>query len=62
MDLASGLISEDKKQEAPEQIGKAIMLIEQKGNTVSAETARILRDNVAGRVTAATSRSDPPVT
>ncbi len=46
------LISEDKKQQALEQIGKAIMLFEQQGYTVSAETARILRDNVAGRVTA----------
>ncbi len=52
MDLAIVLISEDKKQQALEQIGKAIMLFEQKGNTISAETARILRDNVAGRVTA----------
>src|SRR5439155_11822454 len=41
MDLAIVLIEEDKEQEALEQIGKAIMLFEQKGNTVSAQTARI---------------------
>jgi DNA-binding SARP family transcriptional activator len=52
MDLAIVLISEDKKREALEQIGKAIMLFDQKGNAVSAETARVLRDNLAGRVTA----------
>jgi hypothetical protein len=52
MDLAIVLISEEKKQEALEQIGKAITLFEQKGNTVSAKTARILHDDVAGRVTA----------
>ncbi len=49
--------SEDKKEEALEQIGKAIMLFEQKGNIVSAEDALTLRDNVAGRVTALSSRT-----
>lgn len=52
MDLTIVLNTEDKKQEALEQVGKAITLFERKGNTVSAETARSLRDTLAGRVPA----------
>jgi tetratricopeptide (TPR) repeat protein len=52
VDLAIVLMLANRDREALEQFTTAIELFERKGNIVGAQAARVLRDTVAGRVTA----------